>query len=243
VTVLRAELTLVPVVTARSLVVLGYPSIDRAADARPGDATAPADRAGGLDDELVGCQKRAKAQNPDALGAAAGRRGLAARPVRRGHTSDEADRQAQGCLDALARGEARAERGVVRRRGAGEAVVGGPRVRARRQRAHPGAPGRLPGLGGRARSAPTGWATTCATSGRLYAEFDYRAGVYGHFGHGCVHSRIPFDLSGPVGGPATAAFLERAADLVVLVRGQPVRRARGRPAARRAAAADVRDRS
>ncbi|MCZ9339293.1 hypothetical protein NGM37_16085, partial [Streptomyces sp. TRM76130] len=30
---------------------------------------------------------------------------------------------------------------------------------------------------------------------RLYEEFDYgHPSVYGHFGHGCVHTRIPFDL-------------------------------------------------
>ena len=39
--------------------------------------------------------------------------------------------------------------------------------------------------------------------------------LYGHFGQGCVHTRIPFDLYSAEGVAAYRAFLERAADLVV----------------------------
>ncbi|MCZ2815128.1 FAD-binding and (Fe-S)-binding domain-containing protein [Modestobacter sp. VKM Ac-2984] len=40
------------------------------------------------------------------------------------------------------------------------------------------------------------------------------ASTYGHFGHGCVHLRIPFELGSPGGAADYRAFLEEAADLV-----------------------------
>ncbi|HTW09221.1 MAG TPA: FAD-linked oxidase C-terminal domain-containing protein, partial [Acidimicrobiales bacterium] len=39
--------------------------------------------------------------------------------------------------------------------------------------------------------------------------------LYGHFGQGCVHTRIPFDLYSDQGVAKYRQFLERAADLVV----------------------------
>ncbi len=39
--------------------------------------------------------------------------------------------------------------------------------------------------------------------------------LYGHFGQGCVHTRIPFDLYTTEGVATYRQFLERAADLVV----------------------------
>ncbi len=41
------------------------------------------------------------------------------------------------------------------------------------------------------------------------------ASLYGHFGHGCVHTRIPFDLRSDAGIATFRRFLEEAADLVV----------------------------
>ena len=39
--------------------------------------------------------------------------------------------------------------------------------------------------------------------------------LYGHFGQGCVHTRIPFDLYSTEGVAKYRRFMERAADLVV----------------------------
>ncbi|WP_435211224.1 FAD-binding and (Fe-S)-binding domain-containing protein [Streptomyces sp. bgisy034] len=51
---------------------------------------------------------------------------------------------------------------------------------------------------------------------RLYQDFDYgHPSVYGHFGHGCVHTRIPFDLESEQGVARMRAFVEKAAELVV----------------------------
>ncbi|WP_078648821.1 FAD-binding and (Fe-S)-binding domain-containing protein [Streptomyces ochraceiscleroticus] len=50
---------------------------------------------------------------------------------------------------------------------------------------------------------------------RLFAEFDYdHPSLYGHFGQGCVHTRIPFDLKTAEGVADFRAFVHRAADLV-----------------------------
>ena len=52
----------------------------------------------------------------------------------------------------------------------------------------------------------------------LYEEFGYASDVgpslYGHFGQGCVHTRIPFDLYTTEGVATYRRFMERAADLV-----------------------------
>jgi FAD/FMN-containing dehydrogenase/Fe-S oxidoreductase len=50
---------------------------------------------------------------------------------------------------------------------------------------------------------------------KLMNEFEYRGSYYGHFGHGCVHMRINFDLLTDHGIRKYAEFIERAADLVV----------------------------
>jgi FAD/FMN-containing dehydrogenase/Fe-S oxidoreductase len=49
----------------------------------------------------------------------------------------------------------------------------------------------------------------------LLDEFDYEAAFYGHFGHGCVHMRITFDLQSESGIRKYAEFIDRAADLVI----------------------------
>ena len=54
---------------------------------------------------------------------------------------------------------------------------------------------------------------------RLMAEFHYSGSLYGHFGQGCVHTRINFDLKTPDGIAAYRRFVEEAADLVVELGG------------------------
>jgi FAD/FMN-containing dehydrogenase len=54
---------------------------------------------------------------------------------------------------------------------------------------------------------------------RLYEDFGYaddaEPSLYGHFGQGCVHTRIPFRLTDATGVQRYRQFLEQAADLVV----------------------------
>ena len=48
----------------------------------------------------------------------------------------------------------------------------------------------------------------------LYAKYDYTADLFGHFGQGCVHCRVSFDLQTPAGVNHFRSFMEEAADLV-----------------------------
>jgi FAD/FMN-containing dehydrogenase/Fe-S oxidoreductase len=50
---------------------------------------------------------------------------------------------------------------------------------------------------------------------KMMAGYDYRGSLYGHFGHGCVHTRINFDLQSKDGITKFRKFMEEAADLVV----------------------------
>jgi FAD/FMN-containing dehydrogenase/Fe-S oxidoreductase len=49
----------------------------------------------------------------------------------------------------------------------------------------------------------------------LLDEYQYQTGFYGHFGHGCIHMRVNFDLATEAGIRKYAGFINRAADLVV----------------------------
>jgi FAD/FMN-containing dehydrogenase/Fe-S oxidoreductase len=50
---------------------------------------------------------------------------------------------------------------------------------------------------------------------RLMNEYSYKGAFYGHFGHGCIHMRVSFDLESEKGIRNYGEFVERAADLVV----------------------------
>jgi FAD/FMN-containing dehydrogenase/Fe-S oxidoreductase len=50
---------------------------------------------------------------------------------------------------------------------------------------------------------------------RLLSAFQYKASLYGHFGDGCVHNRVNFDLQSKDGIAKFRKFMEEAADLVV----------------------------
>lgn len=49
----------------------------------------------------------------------------------------------------------------------------------------------------------------------LFIKYDYNASVYGHFGQGCIHCRLPFDLKTEPGISKFRSFLNEASDLVV----------------------------
>ncbi len=50
---------------------------------------------------------------------------------------------------------------------------------------------------------------------KMFADFGYQGALYGHFGHGCVHNRINFDLQSKDGIAKFRKFMEAAVDLVV----------------------------
>jgi len=50
---------------------------------------------------------------------------------------------------------------------------------------------------------------------KLLDEFSYKAGFYGHFGDGCIHMQVSFDLLSEPGIRKFLEFVNRAADLVL----------------------------
>jgi FAD/FMN-containing dehydrogenase/Fe-S oxidoreductase len=50
---------------------------------------------------------------------------------------------------------------------------------------------------------------------RLMAEYGYRSPLYGHYGQGCVHTRINFDFTTPKGIEKFREFIDRAAEIVL----------------------------
>src|SRR6266568_1423535 len=49
---------------------------------------------------------------------------------------------------------------------------------------------------------------------KLYEKYNYRSAMYGHFGQGCIHCRLNFDLQTSAGIKKWRAFMEEATDLV-----------------------------
>ncbi|MTD56040.1 FAD-binding and (Fe-S)-binding domain-containing protein [Amycolatopsis pithecellobii] len=211
VTVLRAKLKLVPVVRKRTLVVLGYRNVEEAAgavtDVLPHEPIALEGLDAKLlrDEEIKRLKSEARHQLPN------GRAFLMVQFG--GETLDEATTRANRLIDVLPETphrllddpEHEAELWQVREAGLGAT-------------AHiPGEPDTF-----------EGWEDSAVPPGRLaeylhrlralYTEFGYEGetgpALYGHFGHGCVHTRIPFDLYTADGVATYRRFLERAAQLV-----------------------------
>ena len=161
VTVLHAELRLVPVPAAQALVVLGYPDIASAADAAPAVARHQPEQLEGLDDRLITFE-RERRMNPEALRLLPEGGGWLM-VIFSGDTQDEADAKARALIDELHGTEHEPTVQVLRRPGAREGT-------GRRPRGRPWAPPpgcrtcRTPGRAGRTpRSRPSGSATTCGT--------------------------------------------------------------------------------
>ncbi|EPD65619.1 FAD-binding and (Fe-S)-binding domain-containing protein [Streptomyces sp. HGB0020] len=215
VTVLRAELELVPVVKGRTLVVLGFPEIAVAADAVPAILPYEPIALEGLDARLLtderikGLNPKARAQLPE---------GNAFLMVQFGaDTVEECEERAHRMLQGLDESEHDAE----------VAFLDDPAHEDELWQV------REAGLGATAhipQHADTfeGWEDSAVAPDRLggylrrltalYEEFGYLddtgPSLYGHFGQGCVHTRIPFDLYSADGVAAYRRFMERAADLV-----------------------------
>jgi FAD/FMN-containing dehydrogenase/Fe-S oxidoreductase len=215
VTVLRAELELVPVVKQRTLVVLGFENIGKAADAVPAVVEHEPIALEGVDHYLIrdeqikGMNRQALDELPKGTGFLMVQFG--------GETTEEADGRAHAMLDAL--GETEHDPDV--------AFMDDPdredelwQVRE----AGLGATAHLPGRP----DTWEGWEDSAVPVDRLgdylrdlrrlYEEFGYASDVgpslYGHFGQGCVHTRIPFDLYSTEGVATYRRFMERAADMV-----------------------------
>ncbi len=211
VTVLQAEVRLVPVVQHRAMVVLGFPTIEDAADAVPRINGHDPLVLEGMDERLIHFE-REKNLNRATLDELPEGEGWLLVEV----GSDREDELRQK-VDAL-HSEAQDAGASVREF---EDAEHRERLWAIRES----------GLGATAwvqdmADAWPGWEDSAVPPerlgdylrrfGELLDEFGYgKASRYGHFGHGCLHIRIPFDLTTAQGVADYSAFLERAAHLVV----------------------------
>jgi FAD/FMN-containing dehydrogenase/Fe-S oxidoreductase len=215
VTVLQAELKLVPIVKERTLVVLGFSDIMSAADAVPAILPHEPIALEGLDHRLIHDQ-RIKKIHPEALAELPEGNGFLLVQFG-GETREEADARAHAMLKAIGDSEHEAdvafldepehedELWQVREAGLGAT-------------AHvPGEPETWEGWEDSA-VAPDRLGDYLRDLEKLYEEFGYaddaEPSLYGHFGQGCVHTRIPFGLTDADGVAKYRRFMERAADLV-----------------------------
>lgn len=216
VTVLRAELTLIPVLRERVLVVLGYSDVAAAGDAVPTVVAHEPVALEGLDSRLLR-DERIKGMFPQALGDLPS--GHAYLMVQfGGDDRDQLDRQAQGLLDELHESESSPD----------VAFMDDPAREDDLWHVREGGLGATAHVPGKDDTWP-GWEDSAVPVARLgdylrrliglYDEFGYLSdsgpAIYGHFGQGCVHTRIPFDLYTTPGVQTYRQFMERAADLVV----------------------------
>jgi FAD/FMN-containing dehydrogenase/Fe-S oxidoreductase len=219
VTVLNAEIDLVDIPRCRSLVVLGYPDIGEAADVVPLVIKHEPLAVEGLDDTLISLERE------EHLGGAA----LDKLPEGSGwlmiQFSGDSKREVEDRAHALI-GELKSGDGHPRPH---VAYLEDPAVEDNLWSV------RELGLGATAyppgkHETHEGWEDAAVPPERLgdylrefrrlLQRYGYQsASLYGHFGHGCVHTRIPFELRTDDGIAAYRSFVEDAADLVVSVGG------------------------
>ncbi|WP_159663634.1 FAD-binding and (Fe-S)-binding domain-containing protein [Streptomyces mexicanus] len=220
VTVLRAELDLVPVPPSQSLLVLGYDDICEAGDDVPQllRHCSPS-QLEALDGRMAQLMREEGAYLESLNVLPDGDSWLLVQFS--GDSQEDVDEQAHALLRALGRSEKDPRVAFSDDPGREEKML----------------KAREAGLGVTARPPDDretweGWEDSAVPPDRLgdylrdlkklFQEFDYdHPSLYGHFGQGCVHTRIPFALKTGDGVAHFRRFLERAADLVASYGGSP----------------------
>ncbi len=205
-----ATVALVDAAPATALVVLGYPDDVAAARDVPSLRAGPATALEGLDRVLVdGAQRRGAVPGLDLL--PDGDAWLVVE-VPGADTAEAVETARRVAADAgrpsVVVEDAATQRAVWQVRAAGLGAVAYP----------PGAP-----------PTKTGWEDAAVPPDRLpdYLEglhgllddHGLTAAVYGHYGDGCVHTKIGFDLTSDAGRATFRTFVEQAADLTVSLGG------------------------
>ncbi|HKH47910.1 MAG TPA: FAD-binding and (Fe-S)-binding domain-containing protein, partial [Thermoanaerobaculia bacterium] len=217
VTILEATLRLVPRPAARVLLVLGYPDVYQAADHVLEILAAGPIGLEGMDRFLVENDFTRRSHRAVLESLPAGDAWLLVEFG--GATREEATASARSLAEDLRRRvdlSGRAAPGVL--------LLDEPADQARFwavREAAVGTTSRDPRLG----DAWPGWEDAAVPPARLSAylrdlkalltKHGLGAALYGHFGEGCLHARINFDLRTAEGARVYRSFLEEAADLVV----------------------------
>jgi FAD/FMN-containing dehydrogenase/Fe-S oxidoreductase len=212
VTILEAEVRLVPSPPVRSLLVLGYPDVFEAGDHVPQILAFGPIGLEGIDDALIADMKRKHMHPKDRALLPPGGGWLMVEFG--GDSKDEADAKARRLMAALKRDEHPpsmklfddpVEEGMlwtIRESGLGATA----RV--------PGQPDGHPGWEDAA-VPPDKVGPYLRDFRKLLAKYTYTCALYGHFGDGCIHCRIAFDLSTPEAVAQWRAFMDEASDLVL----------------------------
>jgi FAD/FMN-containing dehydrogenase/Fe-S oxidoreductase len=216
VVVLEAKLRLLPSPKVRSLLVLGYPSVYEAGDHVTEVMEAGPIALEGMDDRLVADMKRTHL-HPKDIGLLPEGAGWLLVEFG-GGDKREADAKAQRLMDRL--------RGLEHP--PSMKLYDDPEAEQRIWHV------RESGLGATAHvpEAPItweGWEDSSVPPARLgeylrklralFEKYEYGCDLYGHFGQGCVHTRIDFDLETADGIAKFKRFLHEAAQLVVSLDG------------------------
>ncbi len=212
VTILEAALHLVPNPKARSLLVLGYPDVYVAGDHVPDILRFNPIALEGMDHLLY---EWVKARGDEAANIALLPPGKGFLLVGFGGDSkDESDAAARRCMEALKKekdapsmklfDDAHEEHMLwkVREGGLGSTAW------------VPGHPDSWPGWEDSA-VAPDKVGPYLRALRKLFAKYGYHPSLYGHFGQGCIHCRVGFDLYTAEGVENFRNFMFEAADLVV----------------------------
>jgi FAD/FMN-containing dehydrogenase/Fe-S oxidoreductase len=212
VVVLGATVRLVERRAHQAVVVLAYGDLGSAADHVPSLLEHDLQGLEGLDDRLVaGAMRpgRPPSEGIDLL--PEGRAWLLAEVG--GHSVEEVEAAAAALAEAAGADGGPTAR-VVTDPGAQRALW---KVRADGLGAITFVPGERPRLSGweDAAVAPDRIGPYLRDLETLLAEHGLTAGMYGHFGDGCVHTKIDFDPTSASGRATFRAFCEQAADLVV----------------------------
>ncbi len=212
VTVLEATCRLVESPPERALLVIAYPDIYQCADRVPDVMAHKPIGLEGVDDLLVDFTRR-KRLNLE---------GLALLPPGGGwlfaefggNTAGEAEAQARGLMELLNRSSDPPQMRLFSDKQQAKRVW---EVRESALGATSHVPGEPLGWEGWEDSAvtPDRLGNYLRNLHKLMSGYGYRSALYGHFGHGCVHMRINFDLRSKQGISNYRKFVEEAADLVV----------------------------
>jgi FAD/FMN-containing dehydrogenase/Fe-S oxidoreductase len=212
VTVLEATCRLVESPPARVLLVIAYPDIYQCADHVPEILAHQPIGLEGVDDLLVEYTRR-KGINSE---------GLALLPEGGGwllaefgaQTINEAETRARGLMQALQRSASPPNLALFTERHHVQRVW---EVRESSLGVISHVPGERVSWEGWEDSAvaPEKLGNYLRDLRKLMSDYGYRSTLYGHFGHGCVHNRVDFDLQTRDGIAHFRKFMEEASDLVV----------------------------
>jgi FAD/FMN-containing dehydrogenase/Fe-S oxidoreductase len=212
VTVLEATLRLVPSPPCRTLAVLGFADVYTAADQVPAILEWRPIGLEGFDDRLIGFMRK-KGLHPANVAMLPPGGGWLLVEFG-GDTQDQADSQARRMAESL------------RQLAAPPAIaLLGNREEAKRiwevREAALGATAFVPGMP----DAWEGWEDAAVPPARLgfylrdfrrlLERHGYGCALYGHFGQGCIHTRIDFDFGSRAGIDNFLGFIDAAADLVI----------------------------